>query len=79
MLVSPFSANYLVDIPQALATPMRCDLGITESQNLLLYSSLSLPNTFMPFLNGIIISKIGSNWSLFILSTILLIGRGGLG
>ena len=65
----------MYDIPEALATPMRVDLGITESQNLLMYSMYSLPSTVLPFYSAIIISKIGYSKSLFILSSIVVIAH----
>ena len=67
--------NYAYDLPQAYQTPLRDQYGISTSGTQLLYSVYSLPNTFMPIIGGIIISKYGDRVAVLLFSMTLLIGN----
>ena len=66
---------YLFDLPQALSTPLYEQMGVTPDQTLLLYTAYSLPNTVLPFFGGVLVSKIGDSWGVFIMSMFIFLAN----
>ena len=69
-------ANYYIyDVPQSFQTPFREHFGIDAQQTAFLYSVYSFPNTVVPILGGIFVSKYGEKISALLFSLIIFIGQ----
>ena len=70
-----FGDNYAYDVPQAYQTPLRKFFGMSSAGTQALYSVYSFPNTFMPIVGGIFISKYGDTLSVLMFSMIMFVGN----
>ena len=70
-----FGSYFCYDNPSELQVRIQEKFGVSQTQYSLLYSSYSLPNMIVPVCGGLILSKIGKGWGLFMFSSIITIGQ----
>ena len=73
-----FGYYYCYDLPNVLSDLIFDELTHEKDTSVLynqLYSIISLPNVFLPFLGSIMIFKIGINSSIFILNLLIIVGQ----
>lgn len=70
-----FGCYFCYDNPSELEARIEKEFDVSQTQYSLLYSSYSLPNMIVPVCGGLILSKIGKGWGLFIFSLIITLGQ----
>ena len=77
-ILTNFGYYFCYDVPNALSDVIFDKLTHEETESIKynqLYSVISFPNIFLPFIGGIVISKFGVNHSIMILSISTFIGQ----
>lgn len=67
---------FCYDNPNALSNQLKKYVTTSEIKYNQLYSVYSYPNVILPLLGGVLIDKIGLNFSIILFSTLLVIGQG---
>lgn len=67
---------FCYDNPNALSNQLKKYVTTNEIKYNQLYSVYSYPNVILPLLGGVLIDKIGLNFSIILFSTLLVIGQG---